>query len=80
MKTKKRIMTVIIAGLFGISLLAASRPATLAAQPDNCGYGETLCATDKECVDLGLGWLEPIGLWLLGLVYEVCTEYFYYHP
>lgn len=79
MKTKNAIMTVVIAGLFGISLLTAPQPAALSAQPEDCGYGQRHCVSLEECVDLGSGWVDPITKWLLGLVLDLCVEYHYYY-
>lgn len=76
---KNGIITVIISGLFVMSLVAAAQPDDLAAQPAGCGYGERHCYTEEECADFGGGWLDPVVKWLFGVVLEGCVENFYYY-
>lgn len=76
---KNGIITMIISGLFVMSLLTVTQPADLAAQPADCGYGERHCLTTEECIDLGDGWLDPVTKWLFGLVLNACVEYHYYY-
>lgn len=76
---KNGIITVVISGLLIMSLFTAARPGELAAQPDDCGYGQRHCLTTEECVDFGGGWFEPVVKWVFGLVMDACVEDFYYY-
>ncbi|MDE2783436.1 MAG: hypothetical protein OXK77_10805 [Gemmatimonadota bacterium] len=76
---KNGIITVIVSGLFMMSLFTVARPRDLAAQPGDCGYGQRHCLSEEECADFGGGWMDPITKWLFGLVLDSCVEYHYYY-